>query len=150
MAKKATANKAQTKKVETVETANIAVVEQAQATAPVQQVEEKPQLGRPVNPNSERQQRLKKEAELRAAGLLKRGRPVVEGSKHQQKLAEQAKRREENGGVARRGRPTDPNSPRQQRLKEATERKAAGLVNGPGRPSTKNNPAAAVEVQVEG
>jgi hypothetical protein len=136
------------KAVETVETAEINVV--APAVTTVATTEEKPQLGRPVNPNSERQKRLKEIEEKRAQGLIKRGRPVVEGSAHQQKLAAQAERKEANGGEARRGRPVDPNSPRQQRLAAQAAKVAAGVEIKRGRPAGQNNSAPAVEVQVNG
>lgn len=136
------------KAVETVETAEINVV--APAVTAQQTTEEKPQLGRPVNPNSERQKRLKEIEEKRAQGLIKRGRPVVEGSAHQQKLAAQAERRAANGGTARRGRPVDPNSPRQQRLAEVEAKKAAGVEIKRGRPAGQNNSATTVDVQVNG
>ena len=45
-----------------------------------------PQLGRPVNPNSARQQRIKELNEKREQGLCKRGRPVVAESKRQEVL----------------------------------------------------------------
>jgi hypothetical protein len=57
------------------------------------------QLGRPVNPNSARQLRLKELAEKRANGELRRGRPVDENSARQQKLANKAE------GNGMRGRP---------------------------------------------
>jgi hypothetical protein len=57
------------------------------------------QLGRPVNPNSARQLRLKELAEKRDNGELRRGRPVDENSARQQKLANKAE------GNGMRGRP---------------------------------------------
>lgn len=136
------------KAVETVETAEINVV--APAVTAQQTTEETKQLGRPVNPNSERQKRLAEEAEKRAQGLIKRGRPVIEGSAHQQKLAAQAERREANGGTARRGRPVDPNSPRQQREAAKAAKQAAGIEIKRGRPAGQNNSAPVVEVQING
>lgn len=79
------------------------------------EVVETKQLGRPVNPNSVRQQRLKEIAEKREQGLIKRGRPVVAESKRQQTL----KVREEkvkNGIELKRGRPINPESNRQVKL----------------------------------
>jgi hypothetical protein len=139
-----------TKAVQTVDAAEINVVAPAVAEqTPAAATETKPQLGRPVNPESERQKRLREIEEKRAQGLIKRGRPVKEGSAHQQKLAAQAARREANGGEARRGRPVDPNSPRQQRLAAQAAKVAAGAVIKPGRPAGQNNSTApAVEVQV--
>lgn len=143
MAKKVKNTK--TKAVQTVEAAEIKVV----APAITEPTTEKPQLGRPVNPNSERQKRLAEIAEKRAQGLIKRGRPVVEGSAHQQKLKAQAERKEANGGEARRGRPVDPNSPRQQRLREAEAKKAAGVEIKRGRPAMEKPSADNSSVTVE-
>ena len=72
-------------------------------------------LGRPVNPNSVRQQRIAEREAKRAAGELKRGRPVVEGSKRQAVLAEREAKRA-NGAPIKRGRPVNVNSKRQQEL----------------------------------
>jgi len=72
-------------------------------------------LGRPVNPNSVRQQRIAEREAKRAAGELKRGRPVVEGSKRQQVLAQRAEK-VTNGETLKRGRPVNPNSKRQAEL----------------------------------
>lgn len=77
------------------------------------------QLGRPVNPNSVRQQRIQERNEKREQGLLKRGRPVMEGSKRQMTL----KTREEklnNGIEPKRGRPVNPESKRQIELAKKT------------------------------
>lgn len=76
------------------------------------EVKETKQLGRPINPNSARQQKIAERLARKEAGLLKRGRPVIEGSKRQMTL----KLREEkvnNGGELKRGRPVNPNSKRQ-------------------------------------
>ena len=73
----------------------------------------KAQLGRPINPNSARQQRLA------TAPGKKTGRPINPNSKRQQRLAElEAKR--QNGEV-KRGRPVNPNSKRQIALLEAAQ-----------------------------
>ena len=62
-------------------------------------------LGRPVNTNSVRQQKLAKVAELKAQGLeIKRGRKPVETSKNQAKLARFEALRAQ-GIEVRRGRP---------------------------------------------
>ena len=74
---------------------------------------QKAQLGRPVDPNSKRQQRLK------SAPGKRTGRPINPNSKRQQRLAEQAARAAANGGVVKRGRPVNPNSARQIALREA-------------------------------
>ena len=73
----------------------------------------KAQLGRPVDPNSKRQQRLA------TAPGKKTGRPINPNSARQQRLAEQAARAAANGGVVKRGRPVNPNSARQIALREA-------------------------------
>ena len=65
--------------------------------------------GRPVDPNSARQQKIKQREEMIAAGNEpKRGRPVNPESKRQKQLAAR-----ENGEVGHRGRPVNPNSARQ-------------------------------------
>ena len=76
----------------------------------------KAQQGRPINPNSARQQRLAK------APGKKTGRPVNQNSKRQQRLAEMEAKRQ--NGELKRGRPVNPNSKRQIALQEA----AAKLV----------------------
>ena len=73
----------------------------------------KAQLGRPVNPNSKRQQRLA------TAPGKRTGRPINPNSARQQRLAAQAVRAIENGGVVKCGRPVNPNSARQIALREA-------------------------------
>jgi biotin operon repressor len=68
--------------VETVATVATAVVE----TPTVETVAELKQLGRKVNPNSVRQQKLAKIEELKAQGVeIKRGRNANPESKNQQK-----------------------------------------------------------------
>jgi hypothetical protein len=79
------------------------------------QVTETKQLGRPVNPNSARQQRIQERLVKQEQGLLKRGRPVVEGSNRQLKLKLQEEK-VNNGIELKRGRPVNPNSERQIRL----------------------------------
>ena len=49
----------------------------------------------------------------------KTGRPINPNSARQQRLAEQAARAAANGGVVKRGRPVNPNSARQIALREA-------------------------------
>ena len=61
------------------------------------------QLGRPVNPNSVRQQRLAELEEKRNNGELKRGRPVNGESERQKRLAEMEAKRA--NGELKRGRP---------------------------------------------
>lgn len=137
------------KVVKTTETAEIKIVNTpVQASTPAPAIEEKPKLGRPVNPESERQKRLAEIQEKRAQGLIKRGRPIVEGSAHQQKLKAQAERKAANGGKAYRGRPVDPNSPRQQRLAAMAAKIAAGMEIKRGRPAGTNNNVTAENVQV--
>ena len=71
----------------------------------------KAQLGRPVNPNSKRQQRLA------TAPGRKTGRPINPTSARQQRLAELDAKRAH--GTLKRGRPVNPNSARQIALQEA-------------------------------
>ena len=71
----------------------------------------KAQLGRPVNPNSKRQQRLA------TAPGRKTGRPINPTSARQQRLAELDAKRA--NGTLKRGRPVNPNSARQIALQEA-------------------------------
>jgi hypothetical protein len=82
----------------------------------------KAQLGRPVDPNSKRQQRLA------TAPGKKTGRPINPNSARQQRLIAQAERAAANGGVVKRGRPVNPNSARQIALREA----AAKLIADQG------------------
>jgi hypothetical protein len=84
--------------------------------------------GRPVNPNSTRQQTLALKAELRAKGLITRGRPVNEESKRQAELARKAELREAGVLNGMKGRPVNPNSKRQQvlALRESGERRKPG------------------------
>ena len=73
------------------------------------------QLGRPVNPNSVRQQRIAELEAKRAAGECKRGRPTVAGSKRQEVLAAREAKRAA-GIEPKRGRPIVPESKRQMEL----------------------------------
>jgi len=77
-------------------------------TAVEQVITEAKRRGRPVNPSSERQQRLALMAERRANGEVKRGRPVNPDSARQLKL--------QSKGTGKRGRPVNPNSVRQLKL----------------------------------
>ena len=77
----------------------------------------KAQLGRPVNPNSARQQRLA------TAPGRKTGRPINPTSARQLRLAElEAKR---SNGTLKRGRPVNPNSARQIALQAAIAKAVA-------------------------
>ena len=76
----------------------------------------KAQLGRPVDPNSKRQQRLA------SAPGKRTGRPIDPTSARQLRLLEQATRKALNGGVVKRGRPVNPNSARQIALRAAAEK----------------------------
>jgi|TARA_R110000782_G_scaffold159706_1_gene251786 beta-mannanase len=87
----------------------------------------KAQLGRPVNPNSARQQRLAK------APGRKTGRPVNPLSARQERLHQLDMKRIMNGGTVKRGRPVNANSERQLRLADLAARRAAGGVKR-GRP----------------
>ena len=61
-------------------------------------------LGRPANPESQRQKNLILKEELREKGLLKKGRPVNPNSKKQIKEKERMEFLK-NGGVIKKGRP---------------------------------------------
>ena len=77
----------------------------------------KAQLGRPVNPNSKRQQRLA------SAPGVRTGRPINPNSARQQRLAELDVKR--SNGTLKRGRPVNPNSARQIALQEAIAKAVA-------------------------
>ena len=84
-------------------------------------------LGRPVNPNSARQAKLKAISEMKENGIeIKRGRPVNENSARQKRLALKGK-------VAL-GRKVDPNSARQKRLAELEMKRNSGIEIKRGRP----------------
>ena len=72
-------------------------------------------LGRPVNPNSARQQRIAELAAKKERGEGKRGRPIIANSARQQRLAERNEKLAK-GIELKRGRPIDVNSKRQQDL----------------------------------
>lgn len=128
------------------------LVQNAFDALPVDETEhEKP--GRPVDPNSKRQQRLADLEARRAAGTLKLGRPAESDSERQKRLAEkQAKMDAYNAQQAliadgveiapedvlpnpvSLGRPVNPESPRQKAIREYEAKKAAGLIKK-GRPS---------------
>jgi hypothetical protein len=97
-------------------------------------VTEVKQLGRPVNPNSERQKRLAELEAKRNSGDLKRGRPVNGTSERQKRLAELAAKAEQNGGSIKRGRPVNGTSVRQKRLAELEAKRANGELKR-GRPA---------------
>ena len=89
-------------------------------------------LGRPVNPNSMRQQILKEREEKKANGVFRLGRPVQEGSKRQMRLQELAEKAAK--GELKRGRPVKEGSKRQMRLAELAAKKASGVEIKRGRP----------------
>jgi len=111
-------------------------------------VTEVKQLGRPVNPNSERQKRLAELEAKRANGELKRGRPVNGASVRQARLAELAAKAEANGGSIKRGRPVNGTSERQKRLAELEAKRANGELKR-GRPAMIKVPVAEVPVAIE-
>lgn len=86
------------------------------------------QLGRPINPNSARQQRIAELNAKREAGECKRGRPVVANSKRQQVLAERAEKLA-NGETLKRGRPIVEGSKRQQELAAKAAKANATVVD---------------------
>lgn len=112
-----------TKKVEAVVTETPAIVETSSA-----------KKGRPSNPESKRQQRLKDLAERKANGTLRRGRPANGESARQKRIAELKAKAEANGGKVKRGRPTNGESARQKKLSERTAKIAAGQAISKGRP----------------
>jgi hypothetical protein len=77
-------------------------------------VETPKQKGRPINPNSPRQQRLAEMETRKINGEIKRGRPANPESAWFQRQAELAAKRE--SGELKLGRQINPNSARQQRL----------------------------------
>jgi hypothetical protein len=98
-------------------------------------VAEVKQLGRPVDPSSERQKRLAELEAKRSNGELRRGRPVNGTSERQKRLAEMADRAAANGGTVKRGRPANENSARQQRLNERITKLESGIEIKRGRPA---------------
>ena len=106
------------------------------------QFSHKAQLGRPVNPNSARQQRLTK------APGRKTGRPINEDSVRQQRLRELAIKRVQGGGTIKRGRPVNMNSERQLRLADLAARRAAGTLKR-GRPAGTGKKADTAEKAVK-
>jgi hypothetical protein len=92
--------------------------------------------GRPVNPNSVRQLRLKELELKRQNGELKKGRPIVEGSNRQMRLKELELKRQ--NGELKKGRPSNSTSARQMRLKELEMKKKLNGGKMPlGRPKSK-------------
>jgi hypothetical protein len=83
------------------------VAEEATGTVANVTVTEPKKLGRPSDPNSARQARLKEmEARKEAmGGYIPLGRPAVEGSKRQIKLAEIAAKKADPNYVPAKGRP---------------------------------------------
>jgi hypothetical protein len=89
-------------------------------------------LGRPVNPNSVRQQRLQDLEQRRQNGTLKLGRPVVENSERQKRLQELEEKRQ--NGELRRGRPVNGESKRQKQMIERETKLQLGIEIKRGRP----------------
>lgn len=121
--------KGTSKSVSTIESTVDQIVESNETTSTQSQVKNVESntdkiLGRPVDPNSNRQKHIKEMEQRRANGELKRGRPIVEGCKRQQVLEERAKKIA-SGVELKKGRPIDPNSPRQVELRLKAERAAA-------------------------
>ncbi len=90
------------------------------------------QLGRPADPNSERQKRIKDLEERRMNGTLKLGRPVNGESKRQQRLQELEEKRA--NGELKKGRPINGESKRQKELQERAAKATAGIEAKKGRP----------------
>jgi hypothetical protein len=91
------------------------------------------QLGRKINPESNRQIRLTELNEKREAGLLKKGRPINGESARQVRLLELNEKRE--AGVLKKGRPVNGESNRQKVLMEREAKLAAGVELKRGRPA---------------
>jgi hypothetical protein len=88
---------------------DVATIENAvEATTitPTVEVTEPKKLGRPVNANSARQQKIAEMEQRKAqgGGYVKLGRPAVPGSKRQEKLAA-IEAKKASGAVIQRGRP---------------------------------------------
>lgn len=77
----------------------VPATEQTTVAPTVTVTEEKKAPGRPINPNSVRQQKLA----LKGTNPGKKGRPIVKGSARQIRLAEMNAKRE--AGLLKRGRP---------------------------------------------
>ena len=81
---------------------------------------ENKKVGRPVNPNSARQIKLKERQKLLEAGVVfKRGRKADPNSANQIRLQKKAEM-EAQGIIPTRGRPINPKSVRQQKLQAKT------------------------------
>lgn len=91
------------------------------------------QLGRKINPDSNRQKRLVELEAKRESGELKRGRPINGESARQTRLNELNAKRE--AGELRKGRPVSGESARQKRLAEREAKAAAGVEVKRGRPA---------------
>ena len=91
------------------------------------------QLGRKINPESNRQKRLMELNEKRETGSLKLGRPVNGESARQKRLLELNEKRE--AGVLKLGRKINPESNRQKVLMEREAKIAAGIELKRGRPA---------------
>ena len=111
------------------------VVDNCPTMVVAETVAEVKQLGRPVDPNSERQKRLAELEAKRSNGELRRGRPVNGTSERQKRLAEMAARAAANGGTVKRGRPSNGDSERQKRLAERAAKAASGVEIKRGRPA---------------
>ena len=91
------------------------------------------QLGRKINPESNRQKRLMELNEKRETGSLKLGRPVNGESARQKRLLELNEKRE--AGVLKLGRKINLESNRQKVLMEREAKIAAGIELKHGRPA---------------
>ena len=91
------------------------------------------QLGRKINPESNRQKRLMELNEKRETGSLKLGRPVNGESARQKRLLELNEKRE--AGVLKLGRKINLESNRQKVLMEREAKIAAGIELKRGRPA---------------
>jgi hypothetical protein len=85
------------------------------------------QLGRKINPESNRQKRLMELNEKREAGLLKKGRPINGESARQVRLLELNEKRE--AGVLKKGRPVNGESNRQTSISSSQGKVLASPTN---------------------
>lgn len=95
------------------------------------------QLGRPANPDSNRQKQLAaRQAAIEAGNAPKRGRKPVEGSARQAKLARQAELRAAGLLTGKKGRPVVPGSKHQEKIaaRQAMIAANGGVPMKPGRP----------------
>jgi len=127
MSKKKSSEKVTVNVEANVEKAINAIVEEVVSVVENVEANTVKQLGRPINVNSVRQQRINEMTAKREAGLLKKGRPTIATSKRQATLAERAVKIAEFGSL-KQGRPINVNSKRQQTLTEKAMEIAKSMI----------------------